>query len=751
MSESTNNSKESAQQVFVVFTPSGLRGQVARGTSVLEAARKIGADLDSVCGGRGICGRCQVQPSFGHFPKHAIECDQKSISAFSETEARYEKKRGLQKGRRLGCSTKINANMVIDIPPESQLKRQVIRKRSDARPISVDPILRLHYVEVEKPQLDSPSGDCERLLEALRKSWNLEITQIDLTVYPALQEALRKGDYKVTAVVRTEDSEGKTLIAVFPGLETNLYGFAIDIGSTTMSAQLIDLQSANIIAAQGMMNPQIRFGEDLMSRVSYAMLNDGGASAMTESIREALDKLFLEVAESCSIPREKILEVVLVGNPIMHHIFWGIDPIPLGGAPFALASASAISTPARDCGFKNLAPNARLYTPPCIAGHVGADAAAVALSEFIWDAVEPTLAIDIGTNAEILLAVGNKVFAASSPTGPAFEGAQIEHGQRAAAGAIERIRIDEKTFEPKFKVIEREGWSDEWNKDSHKDNDGNAGGDGSGNGKDSVKKNKAQNKREQNHPISGICGSGIIEGIGELYRVGLIGSDGLFSEEKAALTKRLRKEKRSFSYLLHEQADGRTITITQNDIRAVQLAKGALHAGARLLMKHAGLESVSRVLLAGAFGSHIDPLYALILGLVPDCEPEKVVPLGNAASSGARIALVNRKHRRLLEEKVREIVKIETATEPDFQQYFVEAMAFPHASDPYAKLRAVTQLPEFVAATKNTRRSGGRARARARERDASERDASERDAKIDASERDAKIDASERDAKIVAE
>ena len=690
-------SKESPkqEQVFVVFTPSGLRGQVARGTSILEAARKIGADLDSVCGGRGICGRCQVQPSFGHYPKHGIECDQKSISEFSATEARYEEKRGLQKGRRLGCSTKIDANMVIDIPPESQLKRQVIRKRPDARAVSIDPLLRLHYVEVERPQLDSPSGDCERLLEALRKSWNLEISQIDLTVYPALQEALRKGDYKITAVVR----ESNTLLAVFPALETTLYGFAIDIGSTTMSAQLIDLQSAKVVAAQGMMNPQIRFGEDLMSRVSYAMLNEGGALAMTESIREALDKLFVEVAASCSVPIEKILEVVLVGNPIMHHIFWGIDPIPLGAAPFALASASAISTPARDCGFKNLATNARLYTPPCIAGHVGADAAAVALSEFIWDAKEPTLAIDIGTNAEILLSVEGKVFAASSPTGPAFEGAQIEHGQRAAAGAIERIRIDEKTFEPRFKVIDREGWSTEWHNEQQGERHGERHSEKS-----------AKNKQAQSKQITGICGSGIIEGIGELYRVGLLRSDGLLREEKAALTKNLRKEERSFSYLLHEEADGRAITITQNDIRAVQLAKGALHAGARLLMKHAGLERVSRVLLAGAFGSHIDPLYALILGLVPDCAPSSVVPLGNAASSGARIALVNRTHRRLLEEKVREIVKIETATEPDFQQYFVEAMAFPHASDPYDNLRAATRLPQFVAVEKNTRRSGGRRR-----------------------------------------
>ena len=535
------------------------------------------------------------------------------------------------------------------------------------------------------------------MLEALHKNWQLEITHIDLIVYPALQEALRKGDYKILAVVREEN----TLLAVFPALDTtlhdsNLFGFTVDIGSTTMSAQLIDLQSAKIVASQGMMNPQIRFGEDLMSRVSYAMLNEGGAAEMTQSIREALDKMFIELARSCSIPIEKILEIVLVGNPIMHHIFWGIDPIPLGGAPFALASTSAISTPARDCGFKNLAPNTRLYTPPCIAGHVGADAAAVALSEFIWDAKEPTLAIDIGTNAEILLALENKVFAASSPTGPAFEGAQIEHGQRAAAGAIERIRIDEETFEPRFKVIGREGWSSDWSNDSHKDSSANG------------TSKKAKDRQAQNNQITGICGSGIIEGIGELYRVGLLGSDGLFLEEKAALTKNLRKEERSFSYLLHEEADGRTITITQNDIRAVQLAKGALHAGARLLMKHARLERVSRVLLAGAFGSHIDPLYALILGLVPDCAPDKVIAIGNAASSGARIALVNRKHRRLLEEKVREIVKIETATEPDFQQYFVEAMAFPHASDPYAKLRATTKLPEFVAKTKNTRRSGRR-------------------------------------------
>ena len=695
MTESkTETAKESAtdaEEVFVVFTPSGLRGSVPRGTTLLAAARKIGVDLDSVCGGRGICGRCQVQPTFGHFPKFGIESDARALSELSEVEARYAKRRGLQKGRRLGCNAVLHANMVVDVPPESQLRRQVIRKRPDARPIAIDPILRLHYVEVEPPKLDSPSGDCERLLDALRRNWNVQVGAIDLSVYGSIQAALKRGDYKVTCAVRDND----TLLKVYPGVETMLYGLAVDIGSTTMSAQLVDLQSATVIAAQGRMNPQIRFGEDLMSRVSYAMLNEGGDAEMTESVREALNTIFKEVAASCEVDPEKILEVVLVGNPIMHHIFWGIDPIPLGGAPFALASAAAISAPARECGFTSLASCARLYSPPCIAGHVGADAAAVALSEYLWDAEQPVLAIDIGTNAEILLAVDKRVFAASSPTGPAFEGAQIEHGQRAAAGAIERIRIDDKTFEPRFKVVDRMAWS---NEEGFKKNP-------------EAPKNKKADRTIEPNAVSGICGSGIIEGIGELFRTGLLGVDGLFCEEMASRTPRMQREGRSFVYVLHEE-EGRKITITQNDIRAVQLAKGALHAGARLLMAHAGVERVSRILLAGAFGSHIDPLYALILGLVPDCVPDKVVPLGNAASTGARIALVNRNHRRLLEERVRDIVKIETATEPDFQQYFVEAMAFPHACDPYSELRKVaTTLPAFVAQEPTARR-GERSSAR---------------------------------------
>ena len=690
----------SEEEVFVVFTPSGLRGSVARGTTLLAAARKIGVDLDSVCGGRGICGRCQVQPTFGHFPKFGIDCDHRALSEFSEVEARYEKRRGLQKGRRLGCNTVLFGNMIVDVPPESQLRRQVVRKRPDARPIAIDPILRLHYVEVEPPQLDNPSGDCERLLDALSRAWNVHVSAIDLSVYGSIQEALRRGDYKVTAAVRDND----TLLKVYPGVETILYGLAVDIGSTTMSAQLVDLQSATIVAAQGRMNPQIRFGEDLMSRVSYAMLNEGGAQEMTQSVRDALDTLFQEVAASCEIDPDKILEVVLVGNPIMHHIFWGIDPIPLGGAPFALASAAAISAPARECGFASLAACTRLYSPPCIAGHVGADAAAVALSEYLWEAQEPVLAIDIGTNAEILLAVDKRVFAASSPTGPAFEGAQIEHGQRAAEGAIERIRIDDKTFEPRFKVVDRMAWS---NEEGFKKNADRAKSNAAARAQERTQEKtqeKTQERTQELSAVTGICGSGIIEGIGELFRTGLLGADGLFREEQASKTPRLKREGRSFVYVLHED-EARTITITQNDVRAVQLAKGALHAGARLLMAHAGVEKVSRILLAGAFGSHIDPLYALVLGLVPDCAPDRVVPLGNAASTGARIALVNRNHRRLLEERVRDIVKIETATEPAFQQYFVEAMAFPHACDPYKELRAKAKLPAFVAQEPASRRS----------------------------------------------
>jgi uncharacterized 2Fe-2S/4Fe-4S cluster protein (DUF4445 family) len=658
----------------VVFTPSGKRGEFTEGLSLLEAARVLGVDLDSVCGGRGICGRCQVDIAEGDFAKHAIHSGADHVTVWGEVEARYASKRGpFPPGRRLGCQARICGDLVIDVPPESQVHRQVVRKRAETHPIEIDPVVRLYYVEVAEPDMHEPASDLRRLQQALREQWDLAETHADLATLAQLQKALRAGQWKVTVALR----KGRDVVSIMPGFAERAFGVAIDVGSTTIAAHLTDLMSGEVVAAVGAMNPQIRFGEDLMSRVSYVMMNPGGDKELTRVVREAMDALIGEAAREADVKRGEILEVTLVGNPIMHHLVLGLDPTELGGAPFALTLDAAYEARARELGL-DVVPGAFVYALPCIAGHVGADTAGVVLAEGPHLKDELTLLVDVGTNAEIVFGNRERLFACSSPTGPAFEGAQISCGQRAAPGAIERVRIDRVTLEPKFKVIGCDLWSDE----------------------------SGFAEATSNIAVTGVCGSGIIEVIAEMFLAGIVSEDGVIDGELAGRTSRIEQVGRTFAYVLHEGAP--RLLIYQTDVRAIQLAKAALYAGAKLLMERAGA-APERVTLAGAFGSHIDPLYAMALGLIPDCDLSKVASAGNAAGTGARIALLNLAARAEIESVVRRIDKIETAIEPDFQRHFVAAMAFPNKEDAFPNLANRIVLPP----RKEPSGEGGRRRRRA--------------------------------------
>ena len=444
---------------LVIFTPSGKRGHFPVGTPVLTAARQLGVDLDSVCGGRGICSKCQITPSFGDFPKHGVTVSDTALSEWNAVEARYKSKRGLIDGRRLGCQATVQSDVVIDVPPESQVHKQVVRKRAEARDITLNPSTKLFYVEVQEPDMHDPSGDLERLVDAIERDWGVTNIHADLHILQALQPTLRKGQWKVTVAVHLGDDENAPRIMhVWPGYyDGTVYGLAVDLGSTTIAAHLCDLATGEVVASSGLMNPQIRFGEDLMSRVSYGMMNAGGAAEMTQAVREGLNALMTQIAAEAHVDKMLVVDAVIVCNPVMHHLLLGIDPFELGQAPFALATSGALRLRADDLDL-NIHPSARLYLLPCIAGHVGADAAAVALSEAPDKSEDLVLVVDVGTNAEILLGNREKVLACSSPTGPAFEGAQISAGQRAAPGAIERVEIDPVTKEPRFRIIGVDMW-----------------------------------------------------------------------------------------------------------------------------------------------------------------------------------------------------------------------------------------------------------------------------------------------------
>jgi uncharacterized 2Fe-2S/4Fe-4S cluster protein (DUF4445 family) len=649
---------EAGADAQVIFTPSGRRGRFAAGTTVLDAARSLGVDLDSVCGGRGLCGRCQVVPAEGSYPKHGIDSSGSHLSARGADEAEYDRLRGLAAERRLGCRAEVRGDVLVDVPPESQVHRQVVRKGLPVRDFVIDPAVRLHEVEVERPTLELPGGDLARLFVSLEREWGLSGLEADIQVIRDLQPALEAGGYRVTVAVH----DGWTVSAIWPGLHDRALGVAIDVGSTTIAGHLANLADGAVLASDGVMNPQIRFGEDLMSRVSYAMLHDGGAVQMTQAVREAIGSLVRGLANRADVPVEDILELTIVGNPIMHHLLLGIDPIPLGSAPFALATDTSVRTTAAELDIPAHT-GARVYLLPCIAGHVGADAAGAILAETPYLADEVTLLVDVGTNAEIVLGNRDRLLAASSPTGPAFEGAQISCGQRAAPGAIERVRVDRETLEPRFRVIGSARWSDEVG--------------------------FAASTRATG--VTGVCGSGIVEVIAELFLAGVITADGTIDGRLAERSARVIPDGRTFSYVLSEGSP--RLVITQNDVRAIQLAKAALYAGARLLMDHLGVETVGRVQLAGAFGSQIDPLHALILGLVPDAPLDHLVGVGNAAGTGALIALLSVEARREVERVVRTVEKIETAVEPRFQEHFVGAMAFPHKTAPYPNLASIVDLP----------------------------------------------------------
>ena len=674
---------------LVVFTPSGKRGNFAIGTPILTAARKLGVDLDSVCGGRGICSKCQITPSYGEFSKHGVTVQDGALSEWNSVEQRYQDKRGLIEGRRLGCQATVQGDIVIDVPPESQVHKQVVRKRAEARDIVMNPSTKLYYVEVQEPDMHDPTGDLERLRIALNEQWQLENVHADLHILQKMQPILRKGGWKVTCAVHLGDDENAPRIMhIWPGYyEGTVYGLAVDLGSTTIAAHLCDLQTGEVVASSGVMNPQIRFGEDLMSRVSYSMMNAGGATEMTAAVREGMNALFTQVSTEAEIDKALIVDAVFVCNPVMHHLFLGIDPFELGQAPFALTTSDSLRLRADDLDL-NIHPSARIYILPCIAGHVGADAAAVALSEAPDKSEDLVLVVDVGTNAEILLGNKEKVLACSSPTGPAFEGAQISSGQRAAPGAIERVEIDPVTKIPRFRVIGSDIWSDQDGFDEA------IAGSG----------------------VTGICGSGIIEMVAEMRLAGIVDGPGLIGSPEQTGAANCFLDGRTYSFLVYDATEngGPKITVTNRDIREIQMAKAALYSGARLLMDKFNVDKVDRVVLAGAFGAHISPKHAMVLGMIPDAPLDKVTSAGNAAGTGARIALLNREARTEIEATVRAIHKIETALEPRFQEHFVNASAIPNSAEPFPILNSIVTIPDVNFNTGGGDKEGGGRRRRRR-------------------------------------
>ncbi|MFO7633615.1 MAG: ASKHA domain-containing protein [Caldilinea sp.] len=666
----------SDQGSLVVFMPSGRRGVFAEGTTVLDAARELGVGIESICSGRLTCGKCKVRLEEGHFAKHGITSTTEHLTGMGGEERDLLHSMHADDCR-LSCTAHVMGDVLIYVPEESRAHKQIIRKAATARVIDIDPTVRQYYVQVESAELGEHRGDWRRLQDALEQEAGLTDLAIDLHALRKLQPALRQGKRALTVLVWND----REVIEIRPGYDEGIYGLAVDIGSTTVAAYLCDLRTGEVLATESAMNPQIIYGEDLMSRVSYVMMNDDGTEKMHDAIIKALNKLAGQAAHVAGLKVRDIHEMVVAGNTTMIHLFLGVDPRELGGTPFALANRDAMDIKARDLGLR-LHQSANVHVLPSEAGHVGADNVAVLVAEEPHRQDEIELIVDVGTNAEIVLGNREWLMSASSPTGPAFEGAQITAGMRAAPGAIERVRIDRESGRANFRVIGDERWADDW---------------------DVTATSAIAGKPE--YLAAGICGSGIIEVVAELFLAGILQPDGRFNA--AHPTDRLIWEGRRGAYILaspDQTANGQPLYVTQDDVRNIQLAKAALYAGAKILMKRAGIESVDRIVLAGAFGSYIDPLYALVLGLIPDCDPQRITAVGNAAGDGARIALLNRAKRSEAMELAHGVRYVETAVAEDFQDEFVNAIHIPHASDPYPHLADILPAPGIAAESTTTRR-----------------------------------------------
>jgi len=637
----------------VIFQPSGRRGKVEAGKTLLEASYELGVEIEAPCGAHKVCGKCKVKIETGFFEKFNIDSQMEHLSPFSEEEKEMLNEKEIAGGYRLACATQIQGDVLVFVPEESRKADQVVLQTGKERVFKLNPAVKNYYVEMSKATLDDHRDDLRRLQDAMKDQFGLDNLSMDYFVLRELPNVIREGEWKATATVLY----GHEIIDVRPGFADRWYGIGIDVGTTTVAAYLCDLKTGAMLVKDGMMNPQVRYGEDVLSRITYAMMNEDGRDKLHDSIIEGINTLAERMTEKVGLKATDVVEITLVFNTAMHHCLLNLESKYMGRSPFAPAISVPFDVKARDLGI-NISKSANVHILPVEAGFVGPDNVAVLIAEEPYKQDEEVrLLIDIGTNGEIDLGNRNKLLSTSCATGPALEGAQIKFGMRAAPGAIEKLKIDPESLECTYRVIGDETWHGHGSK-------GNA---------------------------KGICGSGIIDMVAEVFKAGIIDKTGKFNMKLE--TERIRRDENGKAEYVMVYAEdsgiGKDITVTQGDIRAVQLAKSALYVGAKMLMRHLGADKIDRVTLAGAFGSFIDKESSMVIGLFPDCDLDKVAAVGNAAGDGAQAALLDKDKRIEARDVAASVEFIETAVEHDFQERFAEAMAFPHSVDPFPSIQHI--------------------------------------------------------------
>ena len=640
---------EGSKQAQLIFQPSGRRGYISNGESIKQASQELGVGIEGLCGDKGTCGKCRVRIEEGVFAKYGIESRMENLSPLNKAEKKLLTSKQQRDGYRLACQTHIRGDIVVFVPEESRLARQVVRKAAGEIVVEMKPAVRKYYVELKPATLDDTLGDWERLQAELKKRFRLSNLAIDYQVLRSLQGVIRRGNWKVTVSLWMN----REVIGVEPGVVEKGYGLAVDIGTTTVAAYLCGLSTGDVIATDSMMNPQVAYGEDVIARINYSMTHKDGLEVMNQAIVKGINKLAGRAAAQAGIKRSAIVDMAVVGNTCMHHIFLGLDPQYLGQSPFPPSLHRSLDIKARDLGLR-ISPGAYVHVLPIEAGFVGADNVGVLIAEEPYNRDDMVLIVDIGTNGELLMGNRDRLVSASCATGPAFEGAEIRYGMRAAPGAIEKIRIDPDTREVRFKVIGKEDWNTEL----------------------------------EEVGASGICGSGIIDAVAQLLVAGVINHTGRFNTDLD--TPRLQETDGKPEFVIawaKETSIGQDIVVCQQDVRNIQLGKGAMYAGAKLMMSRLGLDKLDKIILAGAFGSYIDKESAAIIGMFPDCAQKNIYAVGNAAGDGARIALLNVDKRVEADQKAQEVEYLELTVVPDFEEVFTQAMWFPHMKDRFPHLK----------------------------------------------------------------
>ncbi len=599
----------------VTFEPSGIRTVINEEKDILSVARDCGVEIEAYCGSGKTCGKCKVK---------VLNMD--SVTAVTESERNALSDTELNNGIRLSCATKIIGDVIIDIPKESQTGKQVIVETGKEFDFNINPAVRIYNVKLESPTIEDNTDDFSRISKAL----DMQNLEVDLSVLRKLTTVLRENNFNVNVVILNNK---------IIDIKSNekVYGVAVDIGTTTIAAYLCDLSDGKVLAKTSLMNPQIKYGDDVLTRISYCN-NENGLETLNKEIINGLNQIIFKLCESSKISNKDIAEVVVAANTVMAHIFLNINPKYIGVSPFILTLNKSVDVNAEILGI-DILESGNIHVLPAIAGFVGADNVAVLIAEKPYNQEKTKLIIDIGTNSEICLWDGKKLYSSSCATGPALEGAEIKCGMRAAEGAIEAVEIDIKTLEPKLKVI-----------------------------------------GDLDTPI-GICGSGIIDAVAQLYLTGIITPNGNFS--KNLIAKRIRGKEYVLYFAKNEHE--KDIVITQEDVRAVQLAKAALFAGAKVLTEKCSIENVDEIVLAGAFGSYIDKINAYALGMFLDCKYENINVIGNAAGVGAKLALLSADDREEANRVIEDTEFVETAADENYQKYLSQAMTIPHKTQTFIK------------------------------------------------------------------